>query len=242
MIAIIAATWDEIGRLTSHVDNFTEPDDAPFRYGVGEIGNKPVLIAEAGVGIKRARTCTSWIIQKHKPALIILAGHGGALSPELKVGNIVVGEAVVSLMKEEKRTLFSSLPEMEIQIRKGDILTENRFIHQAAKKKELHEHTGALTVDMETWGVREASNQSTVPVMAIRSVSDEHWENLPDMGELFNSTGKFDLKKAAQFLLINPRFIIPYLRFRFINSKKSADSLNNFLVTLIHQLNDEDIN
>jgi len=242
MIAILAATWQELQQLTNHTDNFTELDDTTFRYGIGEIINKSVLIAETGVGIKKARTSVSYVIQKHRPELIIIAGHGGALSPELKVGDIVVGESVISLLKDEKKTLFSLIPDLEVHYKKGDILTENRFIHESAKKKKLHEQSGASVVDMETWGVVEASMQSSVPVMGIRSVSDEYFENLPDMGELFNSAGKFDPVKAARYFIFNPRLIFPYLRFRFVNSKKSADSLSTFLLTLIHRLNDTEIN
>ena len=61
-------------------------------YIVGDLGGQKIIIAITGVGIKRARTTTGIVIQKFKPSLIIFGGFGGALSPDLGVGDIVVSD------------------------------------------------------------------------------------------------------------------------------------------------------
>src|ERR1700758_1584131 len=137
----------------------------------GKLYGKYVLLGQTGVGIKRARKGTSFIIQKFKPDLIISAGFGGALDANLKVGDIIVGEWVLSLRKNETVKLISDLPCLGNGFKRGGILSENRFIHDSVEKKKLFETSGALLVDMETWGVVEASLQSGIRVLSIRSIS-----------------------------------------------------------------------
>ncbi len=238
MIAILSALWDEIEKLTKELHPAEEGRAKDVRYKLGSLYGRRVLLGQTGVGIKRARTGVSYIIQKYKPGIIIYAGLGGALSPELRVGDIVVGESIISLMKGEKRELFTDFPDVGNECRKADILTENRFINDPEAKRRLYEESGAMVVDMETWGVLEASLQSRTPVVSVRSVSDEAWELLPDMGAIYNDAGKFDLGKSLPYFLSNPAHISPYIRFRFRSYKRAVVSLNNFLALLLRELDE----
>ena len=85
MIALLSATWDEIILLKRDVQVADEGANGELEYKIGELYGQPVVIAVTGVGIRRARAGTSFIIQKFKPCIIICAGLGGALSPDLKV-------------------------------------------------------------------------------------------------------------------------------------------------------------
>lgn len=233
MIAIVCSTWEEIRGIKARISKTEEGEWEGIRYIFGKILDKPVLLGISGVGVKRARKGTSFIIQKFKPTLIISAGFGGALSPGLKVGDIVIGEWVLSLKKNEKITLLSDVPHLEHDFTKGGILTENRFISDPIEKKKLFEESGALTVDMETWGVTEAALKNDIKVMSIRSISDECDETLPDMGSIFNARSVLDKKKALAYFLSHPSHIIPYIRFTQFNLKKSSNSLSDFLRKVI---------
>jgi len=236
LIALLSATWDEIILLKRDVQVADEGANGELEYKIGELYGQPVVIAVTGVGIRRARAGTSFIIQKFKPRIIICAGLGGALSPDLKVGDIVLGESVISLRKNEAKELYSDLPFSEIECKKGALLTESRFINKPEEKKRLFEASSALSVDMETWGVVEAAVQSGIPVASVRSVSDESHENLPDMGAIYANNGEVDIEKASDYLLSDPSLIAPYFKFRFKNSPRAANSLYEFLSSLIPNL------
>lgn len=236
MIALISATWDEITLLKRDVQVTEEGSNGDLEYRIGELSRQPILLAVAGVGIRRARTGTSFIIQKFKPRILISAGFGGALSPDLKVGDIVVGESVISLRKNEKKELFSDLPFSKIEYNKGALLTESRFINKPEEKKRLFKASNALVVDMETWGVVEAALQSGIPVASVRSVSDESHEELPDMGAIYGNNGEVDIDKASAYFLSDPSLIAPYFKFRFKNSPRASQSLSKFLSSLIPNL------
>lgn len=228
MIAIISATWDEIRGIKREISRIEEGRWERVEFISGKLYEKSVLLGQTGVGIKRARKGTSFIIQKFKPDLIISAGFGGALSSELKIGDIIVGEWVLSLKKNEKMRLISDLQGLRNGFKKGGILAENRFIQDPMEKKRLFETSGVLAVDMETWGVVEASLQSGIRVLSIRSISDESWETLPNMGYIF-SRGKFSKRNALSYFASYPSYILPFLKFRLFNSKKSSRSLCRFL-------------
>jgi len=64
VIALISATWDEITLLKRDVQVTEEGSNGDLEYRIGELSGQPILLAVAGVGIRRARTGTSFIIQK----------------------------------------------------------------------------------------------------------------------------------------------------------------------------------
>lgn len=236
MIALITATWDEIRRLKQDFIASEEDSSGDINYLIGDLHGKDILLAEIGVGIRRARSGSSLIIQKFKPSLLIATGLGGALNPKLNVGEIVMGEAVISLKKNETQKLHSNLELPEINYKKGLILTESRFINDPEEKNKLFELSNAQVVDMETWGVAEAAKQTRTPVVSVRAVSDEAHELLPDMAAIYGKDGKLDFEKTDKYFRENPDLMSPYLQFRFNNSPKASHSLCNFLDHLIYNI------
>ena len=236
MIALLSANWDEISQLKKNIKITTESDHSELDYIIGELYGQSILLAVTGVGIKRARTATSYIIQKFKPSIIIFGGFGGALSPDLKVGKIILGESVTSLKKNETLLLYNDFLLSEIDYKKGALLTESRFINESDQKKHLFDSTGALIVDMETWGVVEAARQSGIPVASLRAVSNAAEEHLPDMAAIYSESGELDVVKAEPYFKENPELLAPYLNFRLKNTPKASESLCNFLFHLLSAL------
>ncbi|GJM16648.1 MAG: 5'-methylthioadenosine/S-adenosylhomocysteine nucleosidase [Thermodesulfobacteriota bacterium] len=236
MIALLTATWDEIRLLKREIQISEQGTSGDLEYLLGNLYGQSVIVAELGVGIRRARVGTSFVIQKFKPSLIIVGGFGGALSSDLNVGDIVLGESVTSLKKNESLELSCDISVSDLDFKKGPILSESRFINEPDQKKNLFEASNALVVDMETWGVSEAAQQSKTPVISIRAVSDEHNERLPDMAALYGNNGQFDFAKADNYFKAAPDLLSPYLKFRFTNSPMASDSLTKFLSALIPNL------
>ncbi len=238
MIAILSALPDEIDILARGVRVLEEGGSGETRYKFGDIHGRKVVLGSTGVGIKRARAGASIVIERYKPGLIISAGLGGALNSGLRVGDVVLGESVISLKKGERKNLFCELPGNDMACTRGDILTENRFVNDPGLKSRLYGMSGAHIVDMETWGVAEAVLVSATPLMSVRSVSDESWERLPDMGAIYNSAGRLAFGKALPYFLRRPTLVPPYIRFRYGSSKKAVRSLNAFLDSLLRRIDD----
>jgi len=236
LIALLTATWDEIRLLKREIQNSEQGTNGDLEYLLGDLHSQSIVAAETGVGIRRARAGTSFVIQKFKPSLIVVGGFGGALSSDLNVGDIILGESVTSLKKNESQELYCDISVSGLDFKKGPILTESRFINEPDQKKELFKASNALVVDMETWGVSEAARQSETPVISIRAVSDKYNERLPDMAALYGNNGQLDFVKVDNYFKAAPDLLSPYLKFRFTNSPMASDLLTKFLSALIPNL------
>jgi len=236
MIAILSALPDEIKGLRLRIRTLEEGAYGDTRYMIGSFGGGDVLIGSTGVGIRRARAGAGFVIGRYKPRVIISAGLGGGLCGTLSVGDIVLGESVMSLRKGECMKLHLPVPGPEVAHRRGGILTENRFVNDPGLKRELFGKSGALAVDMETWGVAETALKGAVPVMSVRSVSDEAHERLPDLGVIYGTSGRLVVRKALPYFLLRPSLLSPYLRFRYRSYKKAVTTLNTFLEALLDQM------
>jgi adenosylhomocysteine nucleosidase len=236
LIALLTATWDEIRLLKRNIQVSEQGRSGELKYLIGELSGRPVIAAQTGVGIRRARTGASLIIQKFKPSLIIVGGFGGALSSDLNVGDIILGESVISLKKDETKELHCDFSFSDADFVKGQILTESRFVNEPEEKKRLLKVSKASVVDMETWGVAEAARQSKTPVASVRAVSDEVHERLPDMAALYGNNGEFDFIKADKYFKEFPDLVASYLKFRFKNTPIASDSLSKFLSIFIANL------
>jgi adenosylhomocysteine nucleosidase len=233
LIAVICANWFELDDNKSYLQITDQGSWNDLQFFKGDLYGKPVLFARTGVGIRRARNGTNYVIEKFKPELIISAGLGGALGDGLRVGDIIVGQWVLSLKRNEKKGLFCDINRLSIDFMKGGLLTENRFIHDPDEKRRLHDETGALSVDMETWGVVEAAEVYGHPVISVRSISDDNRVELPDMRHFYSSCGELRKLNAFRYLILNPRLIYPFLKLVLIDVRKSRSVLNRFLKELI---------
>jgi len=242
-VALLSATLGEIELFLGGamvVEEEGSIDGVPFYSGT--CGGHGVVVAVTGVGIRRARRGTNIIIARFKPRMVLSAGLSGALSPELRVGQVVLGEYVVSRLKGERKEFakvgLGGLRSLEPEgaVISGGILTESGFVHEPRRKRSLFEETGVLCVDMESWGVVEAAAGAGVPVVSMRAVSDESTEKLPDVGAFYAKGGGFSVTKAAGYFLRHPRSIYPYYRFRRVNCPKAGEALKQAIEAFILSL------
>jgi len=105
LITILSATLNEIHRFSKIVQNPHEiihtDNQTTSNLVKGDFANKSIMLGTTGVGIRNSRTQTSLIIQKLKPELIVFTGTAGALDPNLRIGDIIVVNKVISLKKKQ---------------------------------------------------------------------------------------------------------------------------------------------
>lgn len=238
MIAIIAATNEEISPFLSNLNSKNRVEHNKIIFIEGKFLDIPVVVSISGVGIKKARTTTDHIIKKYNPKFIVSAGFAGALNPKLKTGDLVLPEWAASLRAEDKKTFYNSLPYISFKFNKGGILTENRFINNQKDKLDLFLQSGADIVDMETWGVLESAEKNSTKVISARSVSDTTKSKLPRMEMIYSKDSTLDKEKSLNYFKKNPFEIINFLKFKYIDLRKARISLNSFLELLIPILNE----
>jgi hopanoid-associated phosphorylase len=112
---------------------------------------------------------------------VISIGLGGALSPLLKVGEVVIAEKVITGVESWdchagwRNRLCSRLP----QAHQGTIFGSDVIVDRADTKLALHDATGALVVDMESQVAARFAAARQLPLAALRVISDDAHHVLP---------------------------------------------------------------
>lgn len=233
MISIISATKEEVEIFLKEVVSSTTKSIDDMEVIEGIFLNERVSLIISGVGIKKAKNAATLAATKYKAKFIVSAGFTGALDKSLSVGDIVIGEEVISLKENKSFKLFSKFPYISFDYKKGVILSENRFINNRKEKEELHKQSAAISVDMETWGIASIAEKHGKDVVSVRTVSDNLDYSLPKMGKLFDESSKLSLKKSAIYFLYNPQHLPAFLRFKFLNLRKAKITLNHFLTIFL---------
>ena len=233
MIVILSATEDEISYFLKRFKISTVDRFENLKIYKGSFFNSELIVGISGIGLKKAKNATNIISTKYNPSLILSVGVSGALNPSLRVGDVIVGEQVMSLARPEKYSLFSDFPHTSPGYKRGKILSENKFINLSKEKEGLYKKSGADCVDMESWGIANIVKNYKIKVSSIRAISDDSTANLPRMEKLYNKESKFQPMNALRYFSVKPHEILSFIRFRYFSYKKAKVKLNDFLRCLL---------
>ncbi len=113
---------------------------------------------------------------------VISVGLGGALSPELAVGDWVVGQRVtdgVTTWQTDAAWTKAIVAALGPTARLGAIVGSDAMVAEAQAKAELHKATGAIAVDMESHVAARIASAHGLPFAALRVMSDAADRTLP---------------------------------------------------------------
>ena len=187
MIGLISAMDSEIDLLRSAMTDRREEVRAGSTFYLGKIDGVEVVLVSCGVGKVNAAVHTQILIDFYHPVAIIQSGVAGALSPKLKIFDVVVGDVLVyhdmqdfilesfdSLQKAYHADpalvrLAADVAETAIV---GKITSGDVFVSDDETKRVIAEKTGALCVEMEGAAVAHTAHLNNVPFVVIRVISD----------------------------------------------------------------------
>jgi len=112
---------------------------------------------------------------------VISIGLAGALSPHLKVGDVVIADQIITGAENWdchegwQVRLMSRLA----QAHQGQIFGSDVIIEKAETKSGLHTATGALAVDMESQVAARFAASRNLPLAGLRVISDDATHILP---------------------------------------------------------------
>lgn len=195
LTGIIGAMPEEIEALLDVLEGTRKEQVGAFTLYWGTLEGHDVCLAECGIGKVNAAALTQLFVMQ-KVDKVIFTGVAGAVSPELKVGDIVVstdalqhdlnvtalgyelgqvpGEPLSWQADEELLELaLSAAREIEdVQVVSGRVVSGDQFIADAGKVTQLRETFGAVCAEMEGAAVAQMCAKAGVPFVIIRSISD----------------------------------------------------------------------
>ncbi len=156
---------------------------------------------------------------QHKPPRILLMGLCGSLSPQYRLGDIVIYESCIyattkGLWRQNcdsslTHWLQERLPNSP-QLVTG--LMSDQIICQAQKKQQLAQQYPAQVVDMEGFAALEIFSNTSIPVAMVRVVSDDFRQNLPDLNCAVTNDGSLATLPLAIEMLRQPLAALNLIR------------------------------
>ena len=160
-----------------------------------------VEIHVSGMGADAAAALAERLTLRPLRAMIA-TGFCGALSPALRVGDVVVAERVVH---ENTGRAFDAdgLLLAAATGRRGTLVSAGAVVRTPADRAALQ----GLAVDLESAALARAANEAEIPFLAIRAVSDRSRDRIPDIAGMLDHVGRPDRRRLAVFVARNPREI-----------------------------------
>jgi adenosylhomocysteine nucleosidase len=154
------------------------------------------VVAVGGIGEKYARRAAETIVNYGQPTILLSVGFAGALSPELKVGDVGRIREVVNAATGERH-----------QAGQGEwMLVTSQDVSDAAEKQELRRKYGADAVDMEAAAVAQVAREHGLEFASVKSISDESGFGMPTLTRFIDKNGKFANGRFLLYVALRPKW------------------------------------
>lgn len=195
--AIIGAMEEEVTILRGEMQNKQVRMIGGSEFTIGHLHGVETVLLRSGIGKVNAAMTTAVLIHEFKPDVLINTGSAGGLSPELKVGDVVISTEVrhhdvdvtafgyeygqvpqlpAAFTADENLISIAykaSEEDTELKTVKGLIATGDSFMNDPARVKAIAEiFPGLQAVEMEAAAIAQVAHQFGVPFVVIRALSD----------------------------------------------------------------------
>lgn len=203
MITFVLPTHYEAEDLLKSIQKLVRKDIAGVECYQGQLNNSDVHVIICGMGLTLSKKSTEAVFAVEQPSLVIMAGFAGALSSQLRRGQIVIAAEYSS---SELINFIKLIPNFDI----CRLHSASKVIATVEEKKKLAESTRCQMVDMEMSAVHSVALKYGAEILGIRAITDLAHEPVPIdlLSKGYNEkTGKTTPLKMAFFLLLRPQRI-----------------------------------
>jgi adenosylhomocysteine nucleosidase len=201
----------------------------------GRLGAVEIIGIATGLGIRRAADTARRAMQSLSPDLVIATGLAGALSDELRPGDLVLADRLIldgedagstqgtiAIPPADLARFEAALEADRLAFSTGSILTAARILKDGSAKRGAGARTGALAVDMESAAIAAEAHRLGLRFACVRAVLDTVDEEIVG-AELAGPDGEVRPLAAASFVLRNPAALVGLARMmRSLNRATAA--------------------
>jgi adenosylhomocysteine nucleosidase len=201
-----------------------------LRCTLANFRDRQVLIALVGMGQERAGTNAEIIFDYFRPKVFVLAGYGGALLPQLKVGQVTVSNNYSSADVVSFLRLLSNFDF-------AGFCTANEIAATPKERDKFARGSRKEVIEMETAAVAAVVYTREIPFIAVRVISDGYQDVLP-VGALaagFDpARGRATPLRLLAYLALHWGEIPPFVRF-----VRNLSTARRNLIRFLQQLHDD---
>ncbi len=149
-------------------------------YARGIIGSNEVVTIYGFVGKVESAMITQAVIDRFKPKYFIHCGSAGAISPELKIGDVVCGteyyehdfNSGISAPLKASSSLIEKIGDVYPDVKLGNVISGDVLVKDDEYKENLFRKFNALAVDMDSAAVAKVCLENDVEFCAIKVIVD----------------------------------------------------------------------
>lgn len=199
IIGVIGAMEEEVASLKQKLEIVTTKSVAGLSYCVGKYGKNQVVLVKSGIGKVNAAICTQAMIDHFGVDYVINTGVAGAVSTDLKIGDILISSDAVQ--HDMDTTAFGDpvgiIPRMaESYFKADDMLVElaesaaeeqadkyrvlvgrvasgDQFISTKEGKEKIRRNVKGDCAEMEGAAIAQTCYLNNIPFVIIRAISDD---------------------------------------------------------------------
>lgn len=198
-IGIIGAMAQEIRNIKEFLVIAGSDNFAGYTFITGSLNGKLIVLTVSGIGKVNAAICTQLMIDHYQVDCIINTGIAGAISPELRMCDVVISEDV-TYHDVKPEQMISCFPNRETfyadpklvnyathacdltrsenwNYMVGRIVSGESYVAEDRHKKKIVKQYNALCVEMEGAAIGHTAYVNRVPFVVIRSISDRADKN-----------------------------------------------------------------
>ena len=244
-VGVIVGQRAEAAGLIDRMTGVVETLGDGFQAYEGSLAGRRVVIVTAGPGAVAARRGTLALGAGHQPQWVVAAGFATALVPELKIGDIVMADRLVTEADSPDAITGELAVDFHIDpaslatrrhLRVGRLLAVDRALTDGRQKRQLAERYGALAADPQSASVADVCRQQRVRFMAIRVIRepcDSLTAEVDNVVRQRSWPGRIGAVAAAMFSRPSS---LPELWARGENVLVAGERLGQFLAGVIKQL------
>ena len=205
-----------IVNLCPALDTILVPQGSEYQAVMKGWQKKPTCpsileIPVGGKAVEKAllRELMSQKIGANSPQGIIVMGLAGSLSPQLKLGQVVLYRSCLDLESDQLLFCDSSatgylVEKLGHKVQLVEGLSSDRVITEAEEKQNLGKRYRVQVVDMEGAAILKFFAAQQIPVVILRVISDEINQSLPDLSQVYNSAGELQTWPLTKALISQP--------------------------------------
>ncbi len=211
MIGIIGAMAIEVKLLKEQMTEKKEERVSSISFVCGKLHGQDVVVAQSGVGKVSAATCAQTMVLHFGVKKLLSIGVGGALSPELHIGDVIIASGCVEHDMDTSPVgdpvgWISGLNLVELPVDKamaeeliaickaqglhylyGIVASGDQFISSEEKASWIRKTFNAVSSEMEAAAIAHVAFMNQCPFASLRVASDEANGKSPSDYESFKA-------------------------------------------------------
>jgi nucleoside phosphorylase len=223
-LCVVTAVDIEFKAVTSRLSERQNGQVNGLKACRGRVGRNFVTVLQSEMGAPGGKEKLAAHLRETRYDALFIIGLAGALSPDLKTGEVVFYDTCFFFRPEfgqanetnaspdqpsicdfqASSALRQQLLAEGLECMFGAGLTLDFMVTTPKEKLALGESYGAAAVDMESHDLIAAGTDAGLPVIVLRVILDEATQKTPDFNMALDAAGRMNHAKAILSMLLRP--------------------------------------